>query len=603
MKLLGKRLMFGLAAASVAVACSNGHEGTTGPGSSVPVVGPQSDGIGEVGMSLTLPGGEHYSRLDYKLANATFTTSGHYDISQTGTLSFTIGSVPAGTGYGLTLTTTSDDGAFTCSFPAVDAMVTNNISVVNRTTTVVNVNLQCVNNQGLDSGSVLINTTQSNCPVWNTLVANPLNITLNGGANVNDAGTPGTSVAFMPGMPIVAQINAGQSLVLIGSATAPNPGALVFNWSVDAPGMNSFLSSALGQLDPNSSDAGTTNQTVFTCPPPPATLQTYTARLVLNDGADAAGCDAALTTATVQITCNTTAACGGQPTAPAGTASGLQNVCDSNGTTTLAPPLSGTYPYVSTTTVDPSGVVCCAPICGGVGAVATPPNGTGTCASGANDGTGCCAALSPCTHAGQANCVSCTGSTGGTCTADEAFFVQKDITQNKVTAPVAATGTYPAASCYACLLSHSCVDSPSHHVSGVECGDFTGNFTNGSGASVPAASTCQTLLHDLVDPAKDACLFGNSGVGNDTFCYCGTGGYGTGSGAGPTTCSAAAAAALNGVDTTDELAGFGSTTPGTNLNNYNSDSAEPSAVANAFAECARGGGTTVATAACPVCLQ
>jgi hypothetical protein len=605
MKLLGKRLIFGLAAAAVAVACSNGHEGTTGPSSTGPSVGPASDGIGEVGMSLTLPGGEHYSRLDYKLANATNTLTGHYDITQTNTLSFTIGSVPAGSGYGLSLTTTSDDGAFTCSFPAVDAMVTSNITVVNRTTTVVNVNMQCVNNQGLDSGSVLIGASTSQCPVWNTIVANPVNITLDAGQNVNDAGAAGG--VFMPGGPAMAAIQDGQQLVLVGSATAPNPAALAFTWTVSGTGAS--VSSAAGQRDPNSTDAGTTNQTIFTCPAAPSATQTFTVTMTLNDGSDAAGCDAAFTTATVQVQCSNPAPCGGSPTAPAGTASGLQNVCDTNGTTTLAPPLGGTYPYVSTTTVDPSGLVCCAPICGGVGAVATPPNSTGTCTTGANDGTGCCASLQPCTATGQANCVACTGSTGGVCTHDQQFFVQKDITLGKVTAPVAPTGTYPAASCYACLLTNGCVDSPSRHVSKVQCDDFTGNFMNGT-ASVPAASTCFKVVQDLFNGTggNNSCLFGQpngtSTIGNDTFCYCGAGGYGTGANQGLANCQNASASAVNGTDEVDEVAGFSSTTPGTNLGNYNSDPTEPSAVANALAECARGSSaTSVATELCPVCLQ
>ncbi len=208
--------------------------------------------------------------------------------------------------------------------------------------------------------------------------------------------------------------------------------------------------------------------------------------------------------------------------------------------------------------------------------------------------------LVPCTSAGQTGCVSCNGSSGGVCTADQAYFVEKDITQGKAT----AAGPDPAGSCYACLLSNFCIDSPSRHVSGVECGDFAGgSFTNGSGASVNATTVCHTLLEALTTPTGDSCVFGNAGVGNDTFCYCGTGGYGTGSSAGPTACSAAPASSLNGVDVAAELAGFASTAPGTNLNNYNSDATQPSAVANALAECARGVGTSLDTAACQSCFQ
>jgi hypothetical protein len=217
--------------------------------------------------------------------------------------------------------------------------------------------------------------------------------------------------------------------------------------------------------------------------------------------------------------------------------------------------------------------------------------------------------LGPCTTSGQTGCVSCTGSTGGLCTTDEAFYVEKDINEGNVTAPVAAKGTYPASSCYACLLTNGCIDSPSHHVGGVECDDFKGNFTNGSGASVPAASTCLQLVKDLLDGSKNSCLLGqpsgsSSTIGNDTFCYCGPGGYGTGANQGLQNCQNASASAVNGVDLTDEVAGFSSTVPGTNLGNYNSDPTEPSAIANLLAECARGStGTSIATSTCPLCLQ
>jgi hypothetical protein len=241
----------------------------------------------------------------------------------------------------------------------------------------------------------------------------------------------------------------------------------------------------------------------------------------------------------------------------------------------------------------------------------SPPMESGTMMAPPDTG-----GLDPCTTSGQTGCVSCTGSTGGVCTADEAFYVLKDIIQGVVTAPIAPTDTYPASSCYACLLTNGCIDSRSHHVSGVECSDLTGNFTDGLGETATAASTCFTLVKDLLDGTKNSCLFGEaangSSVGNDTFCYCGTGGYGpAGPNQGLANCKQAAPLALNGTDVADESAGFSSTVPNTNLGNYNSDFGpgsgnEPSAVANDLAECARGNGasvTSIATSTCPLCLK
>jgi hypothetical protein len=64
MKLIGKTLMFGLLAGATAVACSSGHQAAPGSSQTVgtPTAG-SSSGVGEVGMALTLPGGEHISLL------------------------------------------------------------------------------------------------------------------------------------------------------------------------------------------------------------------------------------------------------------------------------------------------------------------------------------------------------------------------------------------------------------------------------------------------------------------------------------------------------------------------------------------------------------
>jgi hypothetical protein len=281
---------------SALLGCSSGRpvEGD-GIGSNSPG-GPGQ--LGAIGMNLTLPGGEHVSKFSYTLANARNTYTGSYGVSGAGTLSYVIGSVAAGAGYALNLTATSDDGMFICAYPSVGSPSLANITVVNRTTTVVNVNLQCVSVQGLDASNVLVNAVTSNCPVWNAIVANPVNITVPNGTNVDNGVSPGSTAFLDGGTNVAANVYAGQQAVIIGSATAPNPGALAFVWSVSA----GALSSASGQVDPNSTDAGVTNQTIYTCPAVPGL---YTVSLALFDGPlpDGGSCNSAYTTGSVTVNC------------------------------------------------------------------------------------------------------------------------------------------------------------------------------------------------------------------------------------------------------------------------------------------------------------
>ncbi len=510
MKLIGKSMVFGLCAAAAAMACSSGHAPSTTVGTQAPAA---SGGTGDIGLALTLPGGEHITTLSYSLSNGGAPLTGSYNIGQTGVLSFTIGSVPAGSGYRLQLTATTDDKTVTCSYPAADVALTTEtpFSVLNRTTTTVNVNLQCVNVAGQDSGSLIVNAVESACPVWNTIVANPENITLPNGANV-DAGSGATagSTAFYPnqGTPVTAVLNDGQSLVLVGSATAPNPGALAFNWTTTG----GTLSSAAGTLDPNSTDAGTTNQTVFTCPSAPNPTATYTVTLTLSDGFDAAACDANWTTGTVSIECSNPAPCGGAPYA-----SSNGGVCNVNGTSTPATTDANGFPYVTTGATDPSnpGDFCCAGACGdgsqleaalGLSAPATPaqalPSG-GTCAAVSGhallDVAGCCLPLLPCTT-GTSNCVQCGGNTSGLCTPTEAAIVQVDISKGVATAP----GADPAG-CYTCLDGNDCLDD-SHGNSGNECGDAL---------SFGTSTECLATLNCIIGSNCDS-------AGAISICYCGT---------------------------------------------------------------------------------
>jgi hypothetical protein len=179
--------------------------------------------------------------------------------------------------------------------------------------------------------------------------------------------------------------------------------------------------------------------------------------------------------------------------------------------------------------------------------------------------------------------VACQGSTGGLCTPTEAILVALDITKGTAT----AAGNDPAGGCYSCLETNGCVDDTvgdTNH----ECGDLSGNFTNGSGTMVPATSTCIATLQCVVNTG---CGLTNGGLTN---CYCGAGG-GT-----PTNCATAAGgAAVNGACLSQEVTGFAHVQSNSSaiLGSDFTNATEPSGRANQIISCGQVGNK------CPQCLQ
>jgi hypothetical protein len=476
---------------------------------------------------------------------------------------------------------------------------------------------------GQDAGSLLINTQFANCPIWNDIDFNPNNVLALDGGNVpNDGGTvaatnPSTGANMVTTN--VGTLTAGQSAVLIAGATGPNPGALTFTWSQlsvtpTGAGTLGFSNGGLGVIDPNSNDAGTQNQDVVTCPPG-APQATYTIQLVVSDGplTGIESCPANLTTGTIQVTCLSAAPCGGQPLSA--TAGGTCDVNSGSGPTAGDPAAAvGGYPYVASSTVDPggSGFYCCSLACGGGSTpgetiASTYPSGTGGCAAGSsNNGAGCCLSLAPCTTAGQTNCVTCSGSTGGLCSPTEALIVQYDITNGLAT----ASGAEPSTACYACLETNGCLDDTVGDT-GHECGDLSGNFTNGATTPVTglASTTCINTLTCVLDststtagdmvsqfqvgglPATPAgCQSTSDGL---TYCFCGPSG-------GSASACAAAGVTANGACFSQMALGFShnAVTDTTDIigKDFN-NTTEPSGMANQILLC----GATASH--CPMCLS
>jgi hypothetical protein len=193
--------------------------------------------------------------------------------------------------------------------------------------------------------------------------------------------------------------------------------------------------------------------------------------------------------------------------------------------------------------------------------------------------------LLPCTTPGQEDCIQCSGSTGGICTPTEAVLVQLDISSGKATAP----GPDPAGSCYQCLLGFGCIDSPSHHFTGLECGDFTGRFKAGNGFMGQKQDICVDTLKCVLGPQGKGCENDVNGV---VHCYCGT--DGTSHSVTGLYC-AAHGSSVNGPCLVPET--NGSRFPPTNSSDItlgftDTSGANPSGIANALVACASSNGCT-----------
>jgi hypothetical protein len=490
MKFIGKALALGLAAAAVTVAAcsSQPNQSPTSTGSSNPT---PEDNTGSVGLKYTLPSGQTINTINYTLTNGTNTYTGTINVAGSSSISFVVGGVASGSGYTIALTAVTTDGTTNCSGTSAP------FSVTNRNTTAVTVQLVCTT--ASDSGSVQVNPVTNNCPIWNTIVANPSTLTTTAPGNVS---------------------------LVTASATGPSNNSLTYAWTV---------LSGTGTLGGQSAQ-GTTNSTIsFTCP---ATGESDVVQVVVTDQAGAQ-CPAADTTATVTIVC------GSVPCLGVG-----------SGTEATPDTAAGTCPTGQSNSLkDSSGNFCCAATpCFGVGSgvEATPDTAAGTCPAGqtnsAKDAQGnfCCAVpvLVPCTSAGQTFCVQCQGNAAnnGICTPTEATLVQHDINLKIAT----AAGPDPAAGCYSCLNSKHLLDDNLGDT-GNECEDA---LTNGTATQCQAVLSC--VLGSGTGTTGSSCA---GAVANN--CYCGS--AAAGSACSTAGLPGTGAGSVNGVCDTQIVAGLPST--------------------------------------------
>jgi hypothetical protein len=245
----------GLAAAFALpqVGCSSGSSGAPGAegsgGSSTPGAASPA-GVGQVGLKLTLPGGQTVNSVNYTITGPNgYSQSNSVPVASGTTISFQVGGIPAGNNYLITISATSVNGAVTCSGSAT-------FSIVAQMTTTVTDTLQCSATVP-EAGAVSINAPTYAC-----------------------ASTFQGAISTIP-----SETTVGGSVILQASATAVNPNSLTYSWSAPS----------------GTFSAANSSSTNFTC----TTQGQVTVTVTVGDGPvpdGGAGCPA--TSATTVVTCD-----------------------------------------------------------------------------------------------------------------------------------------------------------------------------------------------------------------------------------------------------------------------------------------------------------
>src|SRR6478609_6710366 len=220
-----------LAIAAVAVGCRDDHK--------------QSGDIGSVALALQAAPGVTINAVSYAITGpSSFSKNGTIDVSHSATISTTIGGLPAGSGFAVTLTATSTDGATACNGgPATFAVAAGQA-------TPVSVHLLC--HEAPRTGSVIVNGTLNLCPTIDGVSTNPGEVTIGGSAALtasahdSDAGPSALSFQWTASAGVVT-----------------NPTAASASFACTTPGV-ATLTLSVSDGDPAASCAATTSVTV-TC--------------------------------------------------------------------------------------------------------------------------------------------------------------------------------------------------------------------------------------------------------------------------------------------------------------------------------------------------
>jgi hypothetical protein len=266
-----------LGAMGAAEAGCSSNGGSSGSGSNTAVPGTTTAGDGTIGLKLALPGGDTISSVTFTLENSVGTliplgvaNPGTVAVTNSASIDFQIGGVPAGSGDSITLAATTRAGA-SCQGSATG------IAVAASATTNVTVQMLCAS-PGPDSGNVFVTGSLNYCGTWTGL----------------SSGSNG-SEAFV-----------GETITLNATAIGGNPNNLGYTWTQTPV---SPTTGPVGVLGPTGTSgpasdeaAGPSDAIPFMCTSP----GTATITLTVDDGPVPAGtsCPTSLSTVTTTVVCD-----------------------------------------------------------------------------------------------------------------------------------------------------------------------------------------------------------------------------------------------------------------------------------------------------------
>jgi hypothetical protein len=152
------------------------------------------DSTGTVAFELQLPNGKTINTANYQITGPnSFSKTGSINVAQSSTITATIGGLPAGMGFQITLMATTADGTTSCAGSKT-------FNVTAGQSTPVQVGLAC--HEAARTGSVVINGTLNICPTIDGISANPAEanvgapIALSATAHDSDAGPAALGYAW-----------------------------------------------------------------------------------------------------------------------------------------------------------------------------------------------------------------------------------------------------------------------------------------------------------------------------------------------------------------------------------------------------------------------
>jgi hypothetical protein len=180
------------------------------PGSAAPVADASSGNTGSLSMKLALPDGEVLGPVQYTLTGAIGTVqSGTLTTANAAGIGFQLGSIPAGFGYTLALSASTDGGATQCLGTAGP------LTIVARETLVTTVRMICTEAASSNGNVAVTGVIAYDCGTWQSL---------------STAG-PGIDGGPFTG----SEVTVGHTIDLSATASGPVSSELGYAWSTSAP--------------------------------------------------------------------------------------------------------------------------------------------------------------------------------------------------------------------------------------------------------------------------------------------------------------------------------------------------------------------------------